>query len=145
VNSESAREFPLKRQENQAVKLGRRVEAMKVSTVGRAYSRAVVASLCRARAGSSVASPHHDFLTLSGTLAGFYDYRLGKRPAIANIGENLNLIPVFTGLESQELDPAEKQFPSFKERQKSNAEANRHVLECFRVSPFKQKHGKEVE
>jgi hypothetical protein len=49
MNCESAKEFPLQRQENKAVKLNWRVEAMKLSTVGRAPARAVAASLCRAR------------------------------------------------------------------------------------------------
>jgi hypothetical protein len=70
VNYESAKQFLLKRQENQAVKLDWRVETMKLSTVGRAYSRAGSGASKQRGDGSPVASPHHDLLTLSGIPAG---------------------------------------------------------------------------
>jgi predicted helicase len=63
VNYESAKEFPLQRHENPAVKLDWRVEAMKLSKDK--------ASLC-----------YNDFLTLSGIPAEVFDYRLGNRSAL---------------------------------------------------------------
>jgi predicted helicase len=63
VNYESAKEFPLKRQENKEVKLDWRVEAMKLSKD--------MASLF-----------HNDFLTLSGIPQETFDYRLGNRSAL---------------------------------------------------------------
>jgi len=63
VNYESAKEFPLKRQENNEVKLDWRVEAMKLSKDK--------ASLC-----------YNDFLTLHGIPADACDYRLGNRSAL---------------------------------------------------------------
>jgi predicted helicase len=63
VDYESAKEFPLKRQENKEAKLDWRVEAMKLS--------------------KDKASLHYnDFLTLSGIPAEVYDYRLGNRSAL---------------------------------------------------------------
>ncbi|MBI3416301.1 MAG: helicase [Verrucomicrobia bacterium] len=63
ANYESAKEFPLKRQENKAVKLDWRVEAMKLSK-------------------DKVSLFYNDFLTLSGIPAEVYDYRLGNRSAL---------------------------------------------------------------
>ena len=63
VNYESAREFPLQRQENKAAKLDWRVEAMKLS-----------------KDKSSLF--YNDFLTLSGIPSEVYDYRLGNRSAL---------------------------------------------------------------
>jgi predicted helicase len=79
---ESAKEFPLKRQENKAVRLDWRVEAMKLSRVGRAYSRVGSGASKQRGDGSPVASPHHDLLTSSGIPAEVYDYRLGNRSAL---------------------------------------------------------------
>lgn len=63
VNYESAKEFPLQRQENKAVKLDWRVEAMKLSK-------------------DKASLFYNDFLTLSGIPAEVYDYRLGNRSAL---------------------------------------------------------------
>jgi len=63
VNYESAKEFPLKRQENKAVKLDWRVEAMKLSK-------------------DKASLFYNDFLTFSGIPAEVYDYRLGNRSAL---------------------------------------------------------------
>jgi predicted helicase len=63
VNYESAKEFPLKRQENKEVKLDWRVEAMKLSK-------------------DKASLFYNDFLTLSGIPAEVYDYRLGNRSAL---------------------------------------------------------------
>jgi predicted helicase len=63
VNYESAKEFPLKRQENKAVKLDWRVEAMKLSK-------------------DKASLFYNDFLTLSGIPVEVYDYRLGNRSAL---------------------------------------------------------------
>ena len=63
VNYESAKEFPLKRQENKEVKLDWRVEAMKLSK-------------------DKASLFYNDFLTLSGIPAEAYDYRLGNRSAL---------------------------------------------------------------
>ena len=63
VNYESAKEFPLKRQENKAAKLDWRVEAMKLSK-------------------DKASLFYNDFLTLSGIPAEAYGYRLGNRSAL---------------------------------------------------------------
>ena len=63
VNYESAKEFPLQRQENKDVKLDWRVEAMKLSK-------------------DKASLFYNDFLTLSGIPAEVYDYRLGNRSAL---------------------------------------------------------------
>ena len=63
VNYESAKEFPLQRQENKEVKLDWRVEAMKLSK-------------------DKASLFYNDFLTLSGIPAEVYDYRLGNRSAL---------------------------------------------------------------
>jgi predicted helicase len=63
VNYESAKEFPLQRQENKAVKLDWRVEAMKLSK-------------------DKASLFYNDFLTLSGIPAEVHDYRLGNRSAL---------------------------------------------------------------
>ncbi len=66
VNYESAKEFPLQRQENKAVKLDWRVEAMKLSK-------------------DKASLFYNDFLTLSGIPAEVYDYRLGNRSALERV------------------------------------------------------------
>ena len=63
VNYESAKEFPLQRQENKEVKLDRRVEAMKLSK-------------------DKASLFYNDFLTLSGIPPEVFDYRLGNRSAL---------------------------------------------------------------
>jgi len=63
VNYESAKEFPLKRQENKAVKLDWRVEAMKLSK-------------------DKASLFYNDFLTLSGIPAEVFDYHLGNRSGL---------------------------------------------------------------
>jgi predicted helicase len=63
VGYESAREFPLKRQENKEVKLDWRVEAMKLSN-------------------DKASLIYNDFLTLNGIPTEAYDYRLGNRSVI---------------------------------------------------------------
>jgi predicted helicase len=63
VNYESAKEFPLQRQENKEVKLDWRVEAMKLSK-------------------DKASLFYNDFLTLSGIPGEAYDYRLGNRSAL---------------------------------------------------------------
>jgi len=63
VNYESAKEFPLKRQEDKAVKLDWRVEAMKLSK-------------------DKAALIYNDFLTLAGIPKETFDYRLGNRSAL---------------------------------------------------------------
>jgi predicted helicase len=63
VNYESAKEFPLVRQENKGVKLDWRIEVMKLSKDK--------TSLC-----------YNDFLTLNGIPGEVYDYRLGNRSAL---------------------------------------------------------------
>jgi predicted helicase len=63
VNYESAKEFPLKRQENRAVKLDWRVEAMKLSK-------------------DKASLFYNDFLTLSGIPPETFEYRLGNRSAL---------------------------------------------------------------
>ncbi len=63
VNYESAKEFPLQRQENKEAKLDWRVEAMKLSK-------------------DKASLFYNDFLTLSGIPAEVYDYRLGNRSAL---------------------------------------------------------------
>lgn len=63
MNYESAKEFPLTRQENQEVKLDWRVDAMKLSK-------------------DKATLFYNDFLTLSGIPAAVYDYRLGNRSAL---------------------------------------------------------------
>ena len=61
--NKSAREFPLKPQENTEVKLDWRVEAMKLSK-------------------DKASLFYNDFLTLNGIPAEVYDYRLGNRSAL---------------------------------------------------------------
>jgi len=63
VNYESAKEFPLKWQENKEVKLDWRVEAMKLSKDKETLF-------------------YNDFLTLTGIPSEIYDYRLGNRSAL---------------------------------------------------------------
>jgi predicted helicase len=63
VNYESAKEFPLQRQENKTVKLDWRVEAMKLSK-------------------DKASLFYNDFLMLSGIPAEVYNYRLGNRSAL---------------------------------------------------------------
>jgi predicted helicase len=63
VNYESAKEFPLQRQENKEVKLDWRVEAMKLSK-------------------DKTSLFYNDFLTLNGIPPETYDYRLGNRSAL---------------------------------------------------------------
>jgi predicted helicase len=63
VNYESAKEFPLKRQENTEAKLDWRVETMRLSKDKRALL-------------------YNDFLTLSGIPSEVFDYRLGNRSAL---------------------------------------------------------------
>ena len=63
ANYESAKEFPLKRQENKQAKLDWRVEAMKLSK-----DKATVV--------------YNDFLSLNGVPPQIYDYRLGNRSAL---------------------------------------------------------------
>ena len=63
VNYESAKEFPLKRQENKAVKLDWRVESMKLSK-------------------DKASLFYNDFLTLSGIPPEVFDYKLGNRSAL---------------------------------------------------------------
>jgi predicted helicase len=63
VSYESAKEFPLKRQENREAKLDWRVEAMKLSKDKKALL-------------------YNDFLTLSGIPSEVFDYRLGNRSAL---------------------------------------------------------------
>ena len=63
VNYESAKEFPLQRQENKEVKLDWRVEAMKLSK-------------------DKASLFYNDFLTLNGIPGEAYDYRLGNRSAL---------------------------------------------------------------
>ena len=63
VNYESAKEFPLQRQENKEAKLDWRVEAMKLSK----------------DKGSLF---YNDFLALSGIPAEVFDYKLGNRSAL---------------------------------------------------------------
>lgn len=63
VNYESAKEFPLQRQENKEVKLDWRVEAMKLSK-------------------DKASLFYNDFLTLSGIPSEVFDYKLGNRSAL---------------------------------------------------------------
>jgi len=63
VNYESAKEFKLKRVENQAVKLDWRVEAMKLTK-------------------DKSAIVYNDFLTLAGIPPEVFDYKLGNRSAL---------------------------------------------------------------
>ena len=63
VNYESAKEFPLQRQENKEAKLDWRVEAMKLSK-------------------DKASLFYNDFLTLNGIPDETYDYRLGNRSAL---------------------------------------------------------------
>ena len=63
VNYESAQEFPLQRQENKAVKLDWRVEAMKLSK-------------------DKASLFYNDFLTVSGLPPEVFDYKLGNRSAL---------------------------------------------------------------
>jgi len=63
LNYESAKEFPLRRQENIEAKLDWRVEAMKLSKDKKALF-------------------YNDFLTLSGIPSEVFDYRLGNRSAL---------------------------------------------------------------
>jgi predicted helicase len=63
VNYESAKEFPLKRQENKEVKLDWRVEAIKLSK-------------------DKASLIYNDFLTLNGIPPEVYEYRLGNRSAL---------------------------------------------------------------
>jgi predicted helicase len=63
VNYESAKEFPLQRQENKEVKLDWRVEAMKLSK-------------------DKASLLYNDFLTLSGIPPQVFDYKLGNRSAL---------------------------------------------------------------
>ena len=63
VNYESAKEFPLQRQENKEVKLDWRVEAMKLSK-------------------DKASLFYNDFLTLSGIPPVVFDYKLGNRSAL---------------------------------------------------------------
>jgi predicted helicase len=63
INYESAKEYPLKRQENKDAKLNWRVESMKL-----------------AKDKSSLF--YNDFLTLLGIPRETYDYRLGNRSAL---------------------------------------------------------------
>jgi predicted helicase len=63
VSYESAKEFPLQRQENKAVKLDYRVEAMKLSK-------------------DKASLFYNDFLTLSGIPPEVFDYKLGNRSAL---------------------------------------------------------------
>ena len=63
VNYESAKEFPLERQENKEVKLDWRVEAMRLSK-------------------DKASLFYNDFLTLNGIPPETYEYRLGNRSAL---------------------------------------------------------------
>jgi predicted helicase len=63
VNYESAKEFPLRRQENKEVKLDWRVEAMRLSK-------------------EKTTLVYNDFLTLSGIPREVFGYRLGNRSAL---------------------------------------------------------------
>ena len=63
VNYESAKEFPLKRQENKEAKLDWRVESMKLSK-------------------DKASLFYNDFLTLSGIPPEVFDYKLGNRSAL---------------------------------------------------------------
>ena len=63
VNYELAKEFPLKRQENQEAKLDWRVEAMKLTK-------------------DKSAIIYNDFLTLAGIPPEIFDYKLGNRSAL---------------------------------------------------------------
>ena len=63
VNYESAKEFPLKRQENKDAKLDWRVEAMKLTK-------------------DKASLIYNDFLTLHGIPPETYEYRLGNRSAL---------------------------------------------------------------
>jgi predicted helicase len=63
VNYESAKEFPLQRQENKEVKLDWRVEAMKLSK-------------------DKASLFYNDFLTLTGIPPEVFDYKLGNRSAL---------------------------------------------------------------
>ncbi len=63
INYETAKEFPLVRQENKEAKLDWRVEAMKPSK-------------------DKTSLFYNDFLTLNGIPPEVYDYRLGNRSAL---------------------------------------------------------------
>ncbi len=63
VKYESAREFPLARQENKEVKLDWRVEAMKLTK-------------------DKASIIYNDFLTLNGVPGEVFEYRLGNRSAL---------------------------------------------------------------
>ena len=63
VNYESAKEFPLQRQENKDARLDYRVEAMKLSK-------------------DKASLFYNDFLTLSGIPPEVFEYRLGNRSAL---------------------------------------------------------------
>jgi predicted helicase len=63
VNYESAKEYPLVRQENKEARLDWRVEAMKLSK-------------------DKTSLFYNDFLTLNGIPPEVYDYRLGNRSAL---------------------------------------------------------------
>ena len=86
VNFESAKEYKLERQENKAVKLDWRVEAMKLSKVGTRSTASHTSP--QKKIGDAVESVptdsiiYNDFLTLSGIPSGVHDYRLGNRSAL---------------------------------------------------------------
>ena len=86
VNYESAKEFPLPRQENKAVKLDWRVEAMKLvkegtrSTASQNSPKKKIRDAVESVPADSII--YNDFLPLSGIPPEVYDYRLGNHRAL---------------------------------------------------------------